>query len=155
MISSNNKVIHLLLAGMVLLIAFLWLMLRPVKIVAVHQQAFSSDVLVRNFPFTTQGKINLALKNQEMFKRQYVSPRRDTDGGFTLDLWLFDAGDMEREHKDRYCFQEMKTEQNCIDKNRVFTVRNNSENMTTFITYNGRYITTEHGKIVKHTLSYE
>ncbi|WON78997.1 DUF943 family protein [Serratia sp. UGAL515B_01] len=36
----------------------LWLLNRPIEIVAVHQDENFSSVLVKNFPITDQGKIN-------------------------------------------------------------------------------------------------
>lgn len=55
----KNKIICvLLLSGCALLGYLSWLSLRPVEIVAVHEDQNFSSVLVRNFPFTDKGKLN-------------------------------------------------------------------------------------------------
>ena len=153
MIKRRNKIICLLLAGTVLLIGFLWLSLRPVEIVAVHQRNNFSDVLVKNFPFTDKGKIKWWLENQGMLKNRYGIPIPASNGYFDITFWLFGNGYKEEEKYDRLCFEDMKTEKNCIEKNSTFTVRNNDENVITFITYGGRYVMREDGKIIKHALT--
>ncbi|MTD39413.1 DUF943 family protein, partial [Erwinia sp. CPCC 100877] len=69
-IKNKKKITILLLAGFALLIYWIWLCLRPVEIVAVHQESNYSDVLVRNFPLTNKGKINWWLKNKDMLKEK-------------------------------------------------------------------------------------
>ena len=155
MTERKNKTVYLLLAGMIFLVACLWLSLRLVEVIAVHQDDNYSDVLVKNFPFTAKGKIKWWFKNNEMLKSRYGILKPDPDGAFTINFWLFGDGYKEEGKYDRRCFEDMKTEKNCIEKKMLFTVRNNDENIITFITYNGRYIIGEDGKIIKHTLMYE
>ncbi|SCC65368.1 DUF943 family protein [Kosakonia oryziphila] len=126
-----------------------WLFLRPVEIVAVHQDGNSSDVLVRNFPFTDKGKISWWLKNKNMLKEKYDVPQPEKDGDFTVIFWLFGDGYKETDGYDRLCFDDMPPPLNCIDKNRVFSV-NHSRNMgISFIASGGIYRMRENGKIVK------
>lgn len=80
---NNKKRAILLLAGTALLIYLLWLFLRPVEIVAVHQRSTNdSAILVRNFPLSDKGKINWWLKNRAMIKEKYNVPYPDEKGFF-------------------------------------------------------------------------
>ena len=147
---KENKIKYLLLAGLVLLVSFLWLSLRPVKIVAVHQRNNYSDVLVKNFPFTDSGKINWWLKNKAMLKSRYNIPKPASYGNFTIIFWSFGNGYMEREYEDRLCFEDMKIEKNCIEKNMLFSVNNDIRGKTHLRALNsGDYLLKEDGKVVK------
>ena len=127
----------------------LWLSLRPVEIVAIHQDGNSSDVLVRNFPFTDKGKMSWWLENENMLKQKYNIPQPEKDGNFTVIFWLFGEGYKETDGYDRLCFDDMPPPLNCIDKNRVFSA-NYSQNMgISFNTSSGIYRMKENGKIVK------
>ena len=67
---KNKKILILVfLTGCVLLGYWLWLSLRPVAIVAVHEDGSHASVLVKTFPFTDRGKINWWLKNKDMLKK--------------------------------------------------------------------------------------
>lgn len=109
------------LAGFTLLSYLLWISIRPVKIIAVHQRSSHfSDVLVKNFPVTDKGKIAWWLENKEMLKNKYKLPNSDSDGSFYITFWLFVDGYKKEGKYDRLCFTDMKKENNCIDKNAVF-----------------------------------
>ncbi|MGD9425642.1 DUF943 family protein [Pantoea sp. NSTU24] len=128
---------------------FIWLSLRPVEIVAVHQDGNSSDVLVKNFPFTDKGKMSWWLKNKNMFKDKYNIPQPEKDGNFTVIFWLFGDGYKETDGYDRLCFDDMHPPLNCIDKNRVFSA-NHSRNMgISFNTSRGIYRMKKNGQIAK------
>ncbi|WP_317693596.1 DUF943 family protein [Serratia sp. UGAL515B_01] len=58
MIVKNKLYIGILLPIIAILSYMLWLLNRPIEIVAVHQDENFSSVLVKNFPITDQGKIN-------------------------------------------------------------------------------------------------
>ena len=149
MIRRNNKATYLLLAGMLLTVGFLWLSLRPVEIVAVHQRNDFSDVLVKSFPLTAKGKIKWWLENKEMLKSRYNTPRPDPDGSYTISFWLFGDGYKEREYKDRLCFEDMKTEKNCIEKGMIFSVDKSKNSGIVFTANNGTYRLKKNGKVIK------
>ncbi|CND51874.1 DUF943 family protein [Yersinia pseudotuberculosis] len=147
--AKSKKILGvLLLTGGVLLGYSLWLSLRPVEIVAVHQRHHFSDVLVKDFPTTDQGKISWWLEKKEMLKSEYNIPKPASYGNFSITFWDLSEGYKEDEY-DRLCFDDMKTDKNCIDKNAVFTVNNDSENRIIFTAYNGKYLLKENGEIVK------
>jgi hypothetical protein len=148
MIVKNKLYIGILLPIIAILSYMLWLLNRPIEIVAVHQDENFSSVLVKNFPITDQGKINWWLENKEMLKDKYNIPKPASYGGFNITFWNFDEGYKEDEY-DRLCFGDMKTDKNCIDKNAVFSVNNDSENRIILTVYDGTYLLKENGEIVK------
>ncbi|AIR59908.1 membrane protein [Cedecea neteri] len=145
----NNKTLSLLFfVGCVLAGYLLWQSLRTVEIVAVHQRNAYSDVLVKNFPFTSRGKINWWLENKEMLKAKYDIPRPASYGGYTIIFWLFGEGYKEEGKYDRLCFDDMETKVNCIDKDSVFRI-SNSKNTGLEITVNGSvYRLEENGNLI-------
>lgn len=150
---KNKKTIALLtLVICVLLGYWSWLSLRPIEIAAVHHREYGfSSVLVRNFPFTDQGKIDWWLKNKNMLKEKYGIPKSDKDGSFTIVFWLFGEGYKETDGYDRLCFDDMPTPLNCIDKDAVFSVSNSNNLGYVFTTYDGKYQLQKNGDIVKFT----
>ncbi|SMG17833.1 DUF943 family protein [Cedecea sp. NFIX57] len=145
----NNKTLSLLFfVGCVLAGNLLWQSLRTVEIVAVHQRNAYSDVLVKNFPFTSRGKINWWLENKEMLKAKYDIPRPASYGGYTIIFWLFGEGYKEEGKYDRLCFDDMETKVNCIDKDSVFRI-SNSKNTGLELTVNGSvYRLEENGNLI-------
>ncbi|KFD22555.1 putative membrane protein [Tatumella ptyseos ATCC 33301] len=126
-----------------------WLQLRPIVIVAVHEDRHFSDILVKNFPLTDKGKINWWLENKDMLKEKYGIPKPESDGSFTIVFWLFGDGYKETDGYDRLCFDDMKTKTNCIDKNRAFSVSNSKNMGISFIAHNGIYRMRGSGDIIK------
>jgi hypothetical protein len=149
-VKSRMSKISFVLAGCALLVYFLWLSLRPVEIIAVHQRNNYSDVLVKNFPFTDRGKINWWLKNKDFLKEKYAIPKPASYGNFTITFWLFGDGYKEEGKYDRLCFHDMKTKENCIEKDAVFSV-DKSENLgIAFTVYDGTYILKGNGNVVEY-----
>ncbi|WP_241609543.1 DUF943 family protein [Rosenbergiella australiborealis] len=149
--SKNKKIIcALLLVICALLSYFLWLSLRPVEIIAVHQRRNYSDVLVKNFPLTEQGRINWWLKNKKMLKDMYNIPKPAQDGFFTIIFWYFGDGYKETDGYDRLCFDDMKPPINCIDKDSLIMVNNSKNTGLYFILDSGTYRINDSGKRVKN-----
>ena len=68
---KNKKILILFFLAVCVLLGYrIWLCLRPVEIVAVHQENNYSDVLVRSFPPTDKGKISWWLENKNMLKEK-------------------------------------------------------------------------------------
>lgn len=129
---------------------FLWLLLQPVDIVAVHYRSNNySDILVKNFPFTDKGKISWWLKNKQRIRRDFRIPIAAKDGSYHITFWLFGKGYKAEEKYDRLCFEDIKTKANCIEKNAVFTVSQSKNRGTIFTVYDGEYRLEEDGTPVK------
>lgn len=149
--SKNKKVIcALLVISCVLLGYFLWLSLRAVEVVAVHEDGEFSSVLVRNFPFTDRGKIDWWIKNNAILKEKYNIPEPASDGFFSIVFWDFGDGYKEEGKYDRRCFADMKPPINCIDKNSLLMVNNSKNTGTYFSLDSGTYRINDSGKMVKN-----
>ena len=146
---STKTLYALLLMISILTSALLLSSFSSVEIVAVHEDAEFSSVLVKNFPFTDQGKIRWWQKNKDMLKEKYDIPKTASDGFFSIVFWDFGDGYKEEEKYDRRCFADMKPPKNCIEKNRVFSVSDSKNMGVTFTTHDEIYRTGINGKIVK------
>mgnify|MGYP001256619489 CR=1 FL=1 len=101
MLIKNKKFIFaVLLIGCVLAGYVLWLSLRPIGIVAVHQRNHYSDILVRDFPVTEKGRIHWWLKNRGMLKEKFDIPKPDEDGFYSVIFWDFGEGYKETDDKN-------------------------------------------------------
>lgn len=132
-----------------LLMFFLWLNLRPVKIIAVHKSDNFSNILVDHFPLTVRGKIAWWQKNKAMLKSCYGIPDASSDGGYHVTFWLFGDGYMEQGKYDRLCFSDMKAKKNCIEKNKTLTVDNSKNTGIFFTTHAGYHRINDKGEIVE------
>ncbi|MGV3347083.1 DUF943 family protein [Enterobacteriaceae bacterium LUAb1] len=150
MTAKIKKTLYALLLVAVVVFGYgLWLSLRPVEIVAVHQDGNSSDVLVKNFPITDKGKINWWLKNRSILKKKYGVPAPDEEGFFEVIFWYFGDGYKETDGYDNLCFSDMKPPINCIEKDKAFTVWNDRSKNILFGVNDGFYRTKEKGEMVK------
>lgn len=127
-----------------------WINLRPVELVAVHQHNEFAYILVRNFPLTDRGKIAWWLAHTDELKAKYGFPHPGLYGLYSISFWDFKDGYKE-DAFDLFCFRDMKTRKNCIEKNIVFSVDNTRYGTVFFTTDYGRY-TLKDGKIVSFTL---
>ena len=149
--SKNKKLLYAsLLIGCTLLGYLLWLSLRPVEIIAIHQRHNYSDILVKNFPLTERGKINYWLTNKKKIKDIYNTPKPAQDGFFTVIFWDFGDGYKETDGYDRLCFNDMKPPVNCIDKDSLIMVNNSRNTGLYFIVDSGTYRINDSGKMVKN-----
>ena len=129
---------------------FLWISLRPVEIIAVHQDDDYSSVLVKNFPITDKGQINWWLKNKDMLKNRYGIPKPSSYGNFTIIFWDFGDGYKEEGKYDKLCFNDMKAPVNCIEKEAIFSVDNSPNLGTVFTVYDGGdYRFDKNGKLIE------
>ena len=150
MLIKNKKFIFaVLLIGCVLAGYVLWLSLRPIGIVAVHQRNHYSDILVRDFPVTERGRIHWWLKNRGMLKGKFDIPKPDEDGFYSVIFWDFGEGYKETDGNDRLCFDDMKTEINCIDKNSLMMVVYSKNTGLYFRMNSGKYYLRDNGVMEK------
>jgi len=150
--ASKKRLLWVLILLSAILTSYVfWLSQRPVEIFAVHQDGEFSDVLVRTFPLTDKGKIAWWLKNKDMLKNKYNIPNPGPDGFFSINFWLFGNGYKTEGKYDRRCFEDMKTQENCIDKNKTFSV-NKSRNMgVSFTGDSGVYFINDASEIIKRS----
>lgn len=149
---KKNTLFTISFFAFILLLCIIWLSLRPVDIVAIHHRSRGfSDILVRNFPFTDEGKINWWLENKKMLEKEYQTPKPDIDGSFYLTFWLFGEGYKEEGKYDRLCFKDMKPPINCIEKDRVFSVQTGRKGNLLFTVNDKIYRMKKNGEIVRDT----
>ncbi|WP_312467698.1 DUF943 family protein [Pseudescherichia sp.] len=115
-----------------------WINLRPVELVAVHQDDEFAYILVHNFPLTDKGKIAWWLAHADELKAKYGFPRPGPYGLYSLSFWDFGDGYKE-DAFDLFCFSDMKTRKNCIEKNVVFRVDNARDGTVIFNTIIDKY----------------
>jgi len=139
----------LLVLAVILHAGLLWWSKRPVDIVAVHKSGSHSYVLVKNFPFLDKEKINWWAKNKGVLKEKYDIPNPEKEGFYSVIFWDFGEGYKETDGYDRLCFDDMKTNINCIDKEKYFTVWNGRNNDISFGVHDGEYFIKENGQMVK------
>ena len=133
-----------------------WQDFEPVEIVAVHKNDVSSDVLVKNFPVTDRGKLDWWKKNHAWLKEKYGVPEFAQDGSFSVWFWRFGGGYKKLPTHDFrlsvnnpqfLCFDELKTEKNCIEKYPVLNVGSTFDKNIYFLLFEGSYIQSPNGKI--------
>lgn len=99
------------------------------------------QTIIKKFPITDNGKIAWWLKNKDMLKGKYAPP--ESEGSFTVALWLFGEGYKEEGKYDRRCFEDMKTQKNRIDKNSLILVKKSKNSGMYFILDSGTYRTND------------
>ncbi|WP_144817607.1 MULTISPECIES: DUF943 family protein [Enterobacteriaceae] len=127
-----------------------WINFRPVELVAVHQHDEFAYILVHNFPLTDKGKIAWWLAHADKLKEKYAFPRPGPYGLYFIIFWDFGDGYKE-DAFDLFCFSDMKTKKNCVDKNFVFMVNNTRDGTVVFTTDIDKY-TLKDGKIVPYKI---
>jgi len=137
-------------ACIIAVILLAWINLRPVKVVAVHQDDEFAYILVRNFPLTDRGKIAWWLEHANELKEKYAFPRPGPYGLYSISFWDFGDGYKE-DAFDLLCFSDMKTKKNCIEKNVVFRVDNARDGTVIFNTIIDKYKLKD-GKIVPYKI---
>ncbi|WP_380181231.1 DUF943 family protein [Kalamiella sp. sgz302252] len=111
-----------ILISFILLICFyLYINRQDVKIIDVHYNGHSAEILVDRLPFTDSAKIHWWEKNQNEIRQKYHIPAGE-DGPFLIVVYAFGEGYKEEGEEDRRCFEEVKSPRNCIDKNMLMDI---------------------------------
>lgn len=146
----NNRLIYSVILSILILAGFFtWFTQRPVKIIAVHENGHYSSVLVEQFPVTDKGKIDWWVKNKNILQKIYGIPKPSDWGYFNIMFWDFGDGYKKQDKSERLCFEDMRTEKRCIDKNKIFSVERDRHGNTLFTVNDGRYQMNENGEVVR------
>lgn len=140
----------LLIIGCILSAYVIWIWLRPVELIAVHQNDNHTYIIVKNFPITDKGQINWWLKNKDMLKKSYNIPKPAPYGDYTVIFWDYGDGYKDEGKYDRLCFDDLKSPKNCIDKNMILNVNYSKNYGASFITVKKSYYTNKNGDIVEN-----
>ncbi|AJJ54229.1 hypothetical protein BZ17_2763 [Yersinia pseudotuberculosis IP 32953] len=163
MLKNNYKILLGMIAVGVLYAA--WEISRPVEIMDIYIDNFSegyysNHIMVKNFPITDKGKLAWWKDNKTMLKEKYGIPKPYQDGRFSISIWDFSNGykkmptgdlRLSTDSSDLLCFDEMKTEKNCIDKNWIMDIEKIRDNRIFFSMGNSSYQQpVEGGEITKN-----
>lgn len=144
-----NKKFAILIIFVILVLTYLFFSREP-EIIYVQEDEDSTFIIVRNFPITAWGKIYWWENHKNLIKEKYKLPRVDTDGNYYVAI-LDGSGGFKKvteanlysfsfEHTDLYCFDEIKSEDRCIEKSFLMLISNGMKNKTDYF-IEGRYIT--------------
>lgn len=101
----------------------LWQFLTPVEIVATHS---GDTLLVRHFPLLKSRQIAWWQANKDMIQAKYGIPHKLSDGYYGVFILNFGEGyRIDRgtdEDSDLLCFDDMKVDANCIEKEPLMMV---------------------------------
>ena len=100
----------------------LYLTLRPVKIIAVHQDKYSGSILVDHLPPLAMQRIKWWQKNKDMLAKKYALPVKWDEKNYNIYVWEFGDGYKELGKYDRLCFDDMPPPKNCIEKERLMYI---------------------------------
>ena len=140
----------LLIIGCILSAYVVWIWLRPVELIAVHQNDNHTYIIVKNFPITDKGQINWWLENKDMLKKRYNIPKPAPYGDYTVIFWDYCDGYKDEGKYDRLCFDDLEPPKNCIDKNMILNVNYSKNYGASFITVKKSYYTNKNGDIVEN-----
>lgn len=147
-LKSKKIYLPFFVSGFALLIFCIWLSVRNVQIVAVHQRNNFSDVLVKNFPLTDKGKISWWLENKSKIEKEYGIPKPADYGNFNITFWDFGEGYQKTDGYDLLCFEDIKCPEKCIEKEALLSVWRFGFDDTLFLTYEGKYRLDKNGRII-------
>ncbi|ELW9442022.1 DUF943 family protein [Pluralibacter gergoviae] len=123
-------------------------LLTPVKVIAVYLDGSYADVLVKNFPLTDRAKIKWWQENDSMLKEHYNVPAPSKDGVFHISFWAFDNNYKPEGKEDLLCFNQIKSEARCIEKNKLMEVKKNKNGEVSILT-DDAYILSEDNMFTK------
>lgn len=124
-------------------VSIYFMFVRRAEVVFVQQGKHSTDIVVKNLPLTQAGKIFWWENNKENLKNNYGIPKVDEYGNYYVAI--LNIGDglkkiteansiwFSFEHTDLYCFEEIKSEDKCIEKNVLMEVYNSANGKTVFM----------------------
>ena len=84
-----------------------------------------------------------------MLKQDYGIPKPASYGSFTINFWDFGDGYKKQNKYDRRCFDDIKDNARCIDKNLLFSVKRIKYNQLLFIVYKGKNYRLENNNIIE------
>ena len=89
------------------------------------------------------------MQNKNILQKIYGIPKLSDWGYFNVMFWDFGDGYKKQDKSERLCFEDMKTEERCIDKNKIFSVERDRHGNTLFTVNDGRYQMNENGEVVR------
>lgn len=129
--------------------SYLYLDNRRVKVIDVHSDQYSAEVLVDHLPITASSAINWWLKNQNAIREKYHIPSGEAGGPTNFTVFAFGTGYREEDENDMLCFDDIKSPKNCIDKEILLTVGRDRDGNTRFAFGSSAYIRYADGRLIE------
>ncbi|MBP2169594.1 hypothetical protein J2125_002786 [Erwinia toletana] len=120
---------------------------RPVKVVDVHMTNYSATILVDHLPVTDIQRIEWWKENKAEILSKYKIPLENTYGDLSYYVMAFGDGYKELGKEDRLCFDDIPPPKNCIDKERLLTVRTTRDGGTEYVLKGGVYVEGRDGEV--------
>lgn len=128
--------------------AYVCLNNRSVRVIAVHHNPYTVEILVDNLPLSAMSRITWWKNNRSdiLSKSNIIASERG--GPDYITVFAFGDGYQEEGKEDRLCFDDVKPQKNCIDKNILMTISRTRQGETRFSFKHAIYIETRQGKII-------
>ncbi len=135
--------ITLFVIATLLFVISLLISLREPEVIFVHRGNEFTDIVVKKFPLTRRGRVKWWGDNKLYLKEKYGIPKTDEFGHYHI--FIFDIGDGFKKNSeadsiwfsfsttDLICFDEIKSEDRCIEKNILMRVTRKKMDETSYI----------------------
>ncbi|MBW1252297.1 DUF943 family protein [Pantoea allii] len=141
-----NKKYIIAIFIIVIAVGFYLEVLRKTEIIVVDQELNFSNIAVKNFPLTENGKIAWWNENKEYLRKKYDIPKPASNGDWYVNIWDYGDGFKSKpkgdirvfnsETQDMMCFDS--NENKCIDKKMIMRVENNKDGTISIETGNDK-----------------
>ncbi|MFD3240101.1 DUF943 family protein [Rahnella perminowiae] len=144
----KNIIPYIAIFGIVIFSFFYFF--RSPEVIFVHNEKQVSVIVVKKFPLTQRGKLSWWKDNQKFLKDKYGIPARDKNGVYYIAILdvndgfkKFSEADYTSWHSfsrdDLICFDEIKSESRCIEKNVLMEITAGTNGKIGYI-FDGEYI---------------
>ena len=135
--------------AIIVILSYVFFKQEDVHVIDVHQDDFTAVIIVNHLPYFRNAKIEWWTKNKDsIVKRHHITPGNKQET-MNYVIYGFGGGYVEENKQDRLCFEDMKSPQNCLEKNILMTVMRKREGGTQFIFNDDIYIQDVNGNIYK------
>lgn len=124
---------------MIIALIYLFFLRKP-RVIYANEDEYSTVIVVRDFPITQWGKIFWWENNKDYIKDKYNLPSVDNKGNYSVAILNESDGFKKNteanyywfsfEHTDLLCFEKIKSENRCIEKNVLMIIQNGRDNKT-------------------------
>ncbi len=120
---------------------------KKAEVIAVHHAQYRTDILVSHFPWTDRKKIAWWLAHAEDLSARYHFQLPGKSNDQHISIWQFGAGYMAEGKEDRMCFDDMPGPDNCIDKQRIMSIKSGAEGESIFLMPDDIYTLAQDGEV--------
>ncbi|PIF13658.1 DUF943 family protein [Candidatus Pantoea floridensis] len=142
-----KRIVLISVMSIAIILYLLYLNRKPVDIIAVHSNDTVVDILVRDLPLSSKASIEWWTRNRlNILSKNNIKPAEQGGPEYFV-FFKFDGKYKELEDKDRLCFDDIPSPQNCIDKHRLMSVSPNREKNTIYRFSHSAFIQSVDGKL--------